>query len=188
MKLSWENRKMNFTRFAVLGIWLSFFVHISACETTPKLPPLKLVDKVDIPRFMGKWYVIANIPTFIEKGAHNATESYDLEKDGSIAITFRFNKKSSDGPVVEYHPKAFVHDTKSNAEWRVQFLWPFLADYLVIDLADDYSFTVIGVPSRGYLWIMARSSKMDSKTYETVIARIAAQGYDISKIQKVPQS
>jgi len=58
----------------------------------------------------------------------------------------------------------------------------------VIDLADDYSFTVIGVPSRSYLWIMARSSKMDPKTYQNVIDRLAAQGYDTSKIKKVPQS
>ncbi len=179
---------MNIFHLTMLGVWLTLFALVSGCETASKLPPLRLVDKVDVPRFMGKWYVIANIPTFIEKGAHNATESYDLENDGSIAITFKFNKKSVDGPVVEYHPKAFIYDTKSNAEWRVQFLWPFLADYLVIDLADDYSFTVIGVPSRDYLWIMARSSKMNPKTYQSVIERIAAQGYDVSKIQMVPQS
>lgn len=159
---------------------------VSGCETTSKLPPLKLVSKVDIPRFMGKWYVIANIPTFLEEGAHNATETYELDKDGNIAITFNYNKDSFDGPVKEYHPKGFIHDRTSNAEWRVQFLWPFLADYLVIDLADDYSFTVIGVPSRKYLWIMARSKTMDEKVYANVVERIAAQGYDTSKIQKIP--
>jgi apolipoprotein D and lipocalin family protein len=135
---------------------------------------------------MGKWYVVANIPTFLEKGAHNATETYELAEDGSIKITFRYNKDSFDGPVKEYHPTGFIHDTKSNAEWRVRFLWPFLADYLVIDLAGDYSFTVIGVPSRSYLWIMARSPVIDEKTYQGIIERLVAQGYDISKIQKVP--
>lgn len=162
-------------------------ITLAGCETTSKLPPLRLVNKVDIPRFMGKWYVIANIPTFLEEGAHNATETYELDKDGNIAITFRYNKDSLDGPVKEYHPKGFIHDHNSNAEWRVRFLWPFLADYLVIDLADDYSFTVIGVPSRKYLWIMARSKTMDEKTYANVVERIAAQGYDVSKIQKIPQ-
>jgi len=173
---------------ALLGsmIGLAAFFCVG-CETTSKLPPLKLVNKVEIPRFMGTWYVIANIPTFIEEGAHNATESYELDKDGNIEITFRYNKDSFDGPVKEYHPKGFIYDKNSNAEWRVRFLWPFLADYLVIDLADDYSFTVIGVPSRKYLWIMARSKTMDAKTYANVVERIAAQGYDISKIQKVPQ-
>lgn len=176
-------------RIAVIfATCLSVFVNLAGCETAEKRPPMKIVEKVDIPRFMGKWYVIANIPTLLETDAHNATESYDLEADGSIAITFRFNKKSADGPVAEYHPKAFIYDKKSNAEWRVQFLWPFLADYLVIDLADDYSFTVIGVPSRNYLWIMARSSRLEPKTYQTIIDRIATQGYDVRKIKMVPQS
>ena len=170
----------------VLGL-LAFLgiLELQGCETAGKAPPLKLVSKVEIPRFMGKWYVIANIPTFIERGAHNATESYELDEDGNIAITFQFNKGALDGPVKEYHPKGFIHDRNSNAEWRVQFLWPFLADYLVIDLADDYSFTVIGVPSRNYLWIMARSSTIEEKTYKNLIDRIAAQGYDISRIEKI---
>jgi apolipoprotein D and lipocalin family protein len=98
---------------------------ISGCETTGKHPPLKLVDRVEIPRFMGKWFVVANIPTFIEKGAHNATETYELASDGSIDITFRFNKDSFDGPVKEYHPRGFIYDKQSNAEWRVRFVWPF---------------------------------------------------------------
>ena len=29
-------------------------------------------------------------------------------------------------------------DKKTNAEWRVQFFWPFKFKYLVIDLAEDY--------------------------------------------------
>lgn len=56
------------------------------------MPPLETVDQVDLQRFMGDWYVIANIPTFVEKGAHNAVESYSLDEDGSIATTFTFRK------------------------------------------------------------------------------------------------
>ena len=33
---------------------------------------METVANVDIERFMGDWYVIGNIPTFIEKGATNA--------------------------------------------------------------------------------------------------------------------
>lgn len=31
------------------------------------LPALKTADNVDLNRFMGRWYVIACIPTFIER-------------------------------------------------------------------------------------------------------------------------
>ena len=33
---------------------------------------MKTVDYVDLKRYMGDWYVIANIPTIIEKNATNA--------------------------------------------------------------------------------------------------------------------
>ena len=51
-------------------------------------PPMQTVDFVDLPRFMGDWYVVANIPTRLEKGAHNPIESYRLDTDGTIATTF----------------------------------------------------------------------------------------------------
>ena len=60
-------------------------------------PPLALASDVDLARFMGDWYVIANIPTLIEKGAHNAVESYAMNADGTIATTFTFRKDGFDG-------------------------------------------------------------------------------------------
>ena len=68
------------------------------------------VDEVDLSRFMGDWYVIASIPTFIEKEAYNAVESYRLEEDGTVATTFRFNKGGFDGPEKVYHPRGFIRD------------------------------------------------------------------------------
>ena len=35
-------------------------------------PEMETVDYVDLERFMGDWYVIASIPTFIETEAYNA--------------------------------------------------------------------------------------------------------------------
>ena len=65
---------------------LGFMMLVPGCGAS--LPPLKTVDRVDIPRFMGDWYVIANIPTWIEEGAHNAVESYRLDTDGTIAVSY----------------------------------------------------------------------------------------------------
>ena len=83
--------------------------------------------------------------------------------------------------------KGFIYDTKSNAEWRVQPLWPLKLGYLIIDLAEDYSYTVIGVPNRNYLWIMARESSLSDSVYDAILERVADQGYDLNKILKVPQ-
>ena len=78
---------------------------------------LKIVDNVDINKFMGDWYVIAHIPAFIEKNAYNAIESYALNNDGTIATTFTFNEGALDGPRKQYNPKGFVVNGTNNAEW-----------------------------------------------------------------------
>ena len=75
---------------------------------------MKTVDYVDIERFMGDWYVIANIPTFIEKGATNAIESYKLGNKGVIETTFTFYQDSPDGEKKVYRPKGFIYNTNNS--------------------------------------------------------------------------
>jgi len=151
------------------------------------LPPLDTVEQVDLKRFMGDWYVIANIPTFIEEGAHNAVESYRLNDDGTIDTTFTFRKGGFDGTQKEYHPRGFVRDKHSNAEWGMQFIWPFRGDYRIIYLDDDYSVTVIGRNKRDYVWLMAREPQLPPERYDQAVRVIAAVGYDIARLQRVPQ-
>ena len=151
------------------------------------MKPIHTVEYVDLDRFMGDWYVIANIPTFIEKNAFNAIESYRLEDDGTVATTFRFNKGSEDGPLKEYHPRGFIQDDKSNAVWGMQFIWPFKTEYRVIYLNEDYSTTVIGRTKRDYVWIMSRQPVIPEDEYALIVKFLKEQGYDIEKLQKVPQ-
>ena len=57
--------------------WFSFLVCILLSAGCKSMPPIRTEPSVDLDRFMGDWYVIANIPTFVEKGAHNAVETYE---------------------------------------------------------------------------------------------------------------
>lgn len=152
-----------------------------------KYSDMKTVTYVDIDRFMGDWYVIANIPTFIEKGATNAIESYKLGSSGAIETTFTFFKNSPDGDKKTYRPTGFIKNKETNAEWRMQFLWPFKMPFLIIDLDEEYTYTVIGIPSRKYVWIMARDHEMDENLYSSILRQLSDIGYDISLIQKIPQ-
>ena len=100
---------------------------LAGCQSVP-LPPLARAAQVDLARFMGDWYVIASIPTFLEEGAHNAVESYRLSADGTIETTFTFRAGSFDGQPKRYTPRGFVLDPPSNAVWGMQFVWPIKAD------------------------------------------------------------
>jgi len=164
---------------------LGFMMLVSGCGAS--LPPLKTVGRVDIPRFMGDWYVIANIPTWIEEGAHNAVESYRLDADGTIATTFTFRKGGFDGPVKRYEPRGFILDTTSNATWGMRFVWPFKAEYLVIYLDAEYRHTVIGRSKRDYVWIMARAPEMPEAEYQRIVDWLTTIGYDTRRLQRIPQ-
>lgn len=148
---------------------------------------METVDYVDLERFMGDWYVIANIPTFIEKGAHNAVENYRMNGDGTIATTFTFREDGFDGDLKEYTPKGFVLDEKSNARWGMRFIWPVKADYRIVYLDEAYTQTIIGRQKRDYVWIMAREPQVPDRDYERLLNVVASLGYDKSKVQRVPQ-
>jgi len=172
---------MTGTRF-----FLSLILFFTGCATAQH-PPITTVSHVNLERFMGDWYVIASIPTFVEKGAHNAVESYALNHDGTISTTFTFHKDAFDGKLKKHTPHGFVRDTASNAVWGMQFVWPFKGDYRIVALNDDYTQTIIGREKRDYVWIMARTPSISEEDYRRLVAKTAAEGYDVSKIQKVPQ-
>ena len=153
------------------------------CQT---MKPIHTVESVDLKRFMGDWYVIASIPTFIEKDAYNAVESYRLDEDGTVATTFKFNKGSLDGPEKVYTPRGFIRDNQSNAVWGMQFIWPFKAEYRIIFLTDDYTQTVIGRTKRDYVWIMAREKEIAPGDYEQILDFLRGQDYDLTKLRRVP--
>jgi len=167
----------------LLAVLFSFIAPALAEER----PPIQTAEHVDLERFMGPWYVIANIPTFLEKKAYNPVESYALNKDGSIATTFTFNKGSFDGKKKTYTPRGFVRDKKSNAVWGMRFIWPFKADYRIVYVAEDYSLTMIGREKRDYVWIMARQPVISEQDYQRMLDLAVSQGYEVSKIQKAPQ-
>jgi len=156
------------------------------------MPPLEAIDrKVDLERFMGDWYVIGfipvTIPFFSEEGAHNGVESYRLTDEGVIETTYTFRKGGFDGPEKRFTPKGWVYDKETNAEWRMQFLWPFKAAYLIVYLDEHYQKTIIGVPARKYVWIMSRDPYVSDADYQELLHKVAAAGYDIGRVQRVPQ-
>lgn len=172
--------------FRLTTILSSALVALAGCQTAPH-PPLATVPQVDLARFMGDWYVIANIPTFIERDAHNAIESYRLNDDGTIATTFTFRAGSFDGPEKRYTPRGYVVDRSSNAVWGMQFLWPIKADYRIAYLDEGYTQTVIAREARDYVWIMARTPQIPEADYARIVAYLGGIGYDVSRIQRVPQ-
>ncbi|MEW6678240.1 MAG: lipocalin family protein [Pseudomonadota bacterium] len=174
-------------RKRLLAGWVAgLLVSLVGCQSHP-LPSMPMVEQVDIPRFMGRWYVIAHIPTFLEREVHNAVETYALNPDGSIATTFTYLDGGFDGKPGRMTPTGYVRDTRSNALWGMEFIWPIEADYRIVYLAPDYSLTVIGREKRDYVWVMARTPRIPEPIYQDLASRIASWGYDVAALRRVPQ-
>ncbi|MEO0996286.1 MAG: lipocalin family protein [Pseudomonadota bacterium] len=159
---------------------------LAGCASGPAMP-ITTEDYVDLDRFMGDWYVIATIPTRFERDAHNAVETYARGDGNRIETTFTFLKGGFDGERKTYTPTGFVREGTGNAEWGMQFIWPFKAEYLVLYVDDDYRHTIIGRSKRDYVWIMARRPVIAEADFERMRAFIEAEGYDLDKLVTVPQ-
>lgn len=161
---------------------------LGGCAVNPKNVTVPVAPQVDLQKFMGPWYVIANIPTAIEKGAYNAIESYELDADGTIKTTFTFNKGAFDGPAKRYEPRGFVVPGTNNAIWGMRFIWPIKAEYVISHVDEAYSETIIARSSRDYVWIMARTPAISDQRYEALLAKVKEFGYDVGQVKKVPQT
>eukprot|EP01031_Cornospumella_fuschlensis_P050352 gene50352-61599_t len=165
---------MRFLNFLLSTAALLFL--LSSCSSpTMKQPPLKTVPYVDLQRYMGDWHVFANIPYFLEKGKVGTVDRYTLRPDGKMDNVFLFRRGSLEAPVETWNGVAWVHDKKSNAEWRVQLLWPFRVPYLIIDLDPEYQWSVVGYPSRKLAWVLTRGTTLDEGTYRGILERLKAQ-------------
>ncbi len=163
---------------------LLFFIMIN---NTLNAQTLQTVPSVDLNRYAGKWYEIASYPQTFQKGCHCTTAEYSLSDKGYVIVENRCNRNSLTGKQSYIKGKAFVDKNSGNAKLKVQFFWPFKGKYWIIDLADDYSYAVVSHPNKKYLWILARTSKMDEGVYQSILLRLKDKGFDLNKLIKTPQ-
>ncbi|MBX3007277.1 MAG: lipocalin family protein [Melioribacteraceae bacterium] len=154
------------------------------CSST-NYPPLDVVDKVDVNRYLGKWYEIARLPFKQQTGCECTSAEYQLIDSTTLKV---INKCLKEGEIDDAEGKAFVVEGSNNAKLRVQFFWPFRGDYWVIDLDEEnYQYAVVGTPSRKYLWILSRIPKMDDKLFQKLIDNASSKGFDMTKLEVTKQ-
>ena len=148
---------------------------------------LKTVDHVDIARYMGTWYEISRYTQHFERGLVAVTATYSILPNGKVRVVNQGHKNTINGKIKIANGKARVIDTVTNAKLKVTFFWPFSGDYWIIDLGKNYEYAVVGHPKRTYLWVLSRTPVMDESVYNGILERLKAKGYDVSKLEKIPQ-
>jgi len=166
-----------------LSLLFICMMSLFSCESQT----LETVKNVDLSKYAGKWYEIASFPQRFQKGCHCTTAEYTATNEGYIIVENRCNKDSINGKESYIKGKAFIEPNSGNAKLLVQFFWPFKGKYWIIELADDYSYAVVGHPNRDYLWILSRAKHMDDTLYSGILNRLTNRGFDITKLQKTVQ-
>jgi len=156
---------------------------LSGCASRP---PLTTVASVDLARYSGKWFEIAKYPNFFERNCvGQTTAEYLPNPDGSIRVVNRSAGKNGKPMCVD--GRAAVVPGSDNTKLRVSFGGPFAGAYWIIGLDEkNYSWAVVGHPSRQFLWVLARQPELPDATYCQILELIAAKGYDIAQLKKNP--
>jgi lipocalin len=166
---------------------LLMLMMLTSCSSAQKIKEMKLAENVDLDRYVGTWYEIARFPHSFENGLVGVTATYTMKENGRIEVINQGYKDSLDGELSRAVGKAKVAKSGNPAHLRVSFFWIFYADYLILELDADYQYVLVGSSSDKYLWILARKPQLDDETYTMLVAKARERGYDVSKLERVPQ-
>jgi apolipoprotein D and lipocalin family protein len=145
--------------------------------------PLDVVSHVDLTKYAGKWYEIASLPVSQQKGCSCTTAEY-IPIDTEVIKVINTCRKGSEGEISRAEGKAYIVPGSNNAKLRVQFFRPFRGDYWILDLDENYTYAVVGLPSRKYCWILSRTPEMKKELLDTLTEGLRLKGFEVGKMQR----
>ena len=158
---------------------------LAGCTAVPQgITPVK---DFDLDRYLGTWYEIARLDHRFERGLSRVSATYSKRSDGGVDVLNRgFNNQTAQWK--EARGRAYFIDEPDVARLKVTFFWPFYGGYNVIELdREDYSYALVCGPNKKYLWILARTRKLDARITEALIAKAQKLGFNTSELILVEQ-
>jgi dehydrogenase/reductase SDR family protein 12 len=148
---------------------------------------------LDRERFMGRWHVIADIPSSKTKNTVNNIEEYIWDGNRQIVcVRFKYSSVDSDGvvskPTVVKQHGALVNSfgTEWAIEVKVIIYWSVSMHSLILDVDEGYEMCMIGVSDRSTLRIMSRQPQISDDMFRKWMDKAAIYGYDINRIVRIP--
>lgn len=141
----------------------------------------------DLDQYLGKWYEIARYDHSFERDLVGCTAEYSLRDDGKIKVINGGYLKTLNGDYKESVGKARARKNGTPGQLQVSFFGPFYGDYDILELAPDYSYSVVGSSSPKYLWILSRTPQISKTTKDKILRNLRQRGYDTGKLIWVEQ-
>lgn len=160
----------------LLPVWLAGCALYQPSHNSHVPYPAK---SVDLSRYSGLWYEFARYNSYFERDCVAATAQYAPLTPTSVRVINTCHKANPDGPIERIRGRAIVIANSGNARLRVSFFGPFfIGNYWVLDHADDYSWSIVGEPTGGYLWVLTRTPHPPAVERQFLVARVARLGYN----------
>lgn len=139
----------------------------SGCTGVPD--GVQVVNEFELDRYLGTWYEIARLDHRFERGLSNVTANYSMRDDGGVSVINR-GYEIAKGEWNEATGKAYFIGVPDVGQLKVSFFGPFYGGYNIVELdKDHYQYALVAGPDRGYLWILARSPKLDQDTLAALV-------------------
>lgn len=175
-------RRLRHAALALLAALL-----LGACTHAPEPRPMPAdATPLDLPAFMGTWYVVAHVPYFFENGKVATRDVYALREDGRVENLFVF-KRRFDEPDRTWRGMSTVVPGSGNREWKVRFVWPFSTRLQVLEVSEDGRTALLATPDRKLAWIFSREPVLEDRELQALARRLAVQGVDGGALRRVPQ-
>ena len=170
-----------------ISLVFSIFFIVSCSTSKNQMIDYTTVKQLDLNRYLGTWYEIARFPHSFEKNLVGVTATYSIRADGKINVVNKGYKNTLDGKLSIAEGKAKIPNKAEPGKLKVSFFWIFYADYDVLELDENYQYAMIGSSSPKYFWILSRTPQMNPTTYEMLLEKARKRGYNLDKLEKVPQ-
>ncbi len=160
----------------------------AACASTPPAVPASAppTTPIDLPRFMGTWYVISMVPYFAERGHVTSRYEYSQLEGDSLQVRYVFRDGFGEPEQVR-EARASVHEDSSNRRWTLWFAGVVPAKFHVLDVAPDYSWALIDYPGRDMGWVFSRNPRMDDAQYRELVRKMRDYKINARQLVRVPQ-
>jgi len=162
------------------NISLLFVLLLTGCVSMPE--NVKPVDNFRVERYLGKWYEIARLDHSFERGLTNVTADYSFQDGGGIKVLNR-GYSAKENKWKEAEGKAYFVNRPDQGFLKVSFFGPFYGSYVIFDLdQENYSYALVCGPDKSYLWLLARSPKINEYIKKRLIGKAAVLGFDTGKL------
>lgn len=185
-KSSYNSILKSARRLSVAGMALLTAVLQSGCAGAPD--GVEVVTDFELNRYLGTWYEIARLDHRFERGLSRVTANYSMRDDGGVSVVNRGYQLSSE-EWEEATGKAYFVGAPDIGQLKVSFFGPFYGGYNIMELdKDDYQYALVAGPDRSYLWILARSPKLDQETLDALVNIAKMANFPTEELIYVDQS